>query len=84
MYGIARAFAPLLFHRRQFAELYTLRHLILESSSAGLLWFGGSLLLLSLLFAPPRLWYWWKAPAYTSLIAFAALLLGASAFIVGG
>jgi len=66
------------------AELYTLRHLILEGSGASLLWFGGSLLLLILLFAPPRLWYWWKVPAYTSLIAFAALLLAASGFIVGG
>jgi hypothetical protein len=66
------------------AELYTIRHLILDGSGSGLLWFGGSLLLLILLFAPPRLWYWWKVPAYTSLIAFAALLLGASAFIVGG
>jgi hypothetical protein len=60
------------------AELYTLRHLILEGSGAGLLWFGGSLLLLILLSAPPRLWYWWKVPA------FAAPLLGASAFIVRG
>ena len=66
------------------AELYTLRHLILESSGAGLLWFGGSLLLLILLFAPPRLWYWWKVPSYTSLIAFAALLLGVSGFIAFG
>jgi hypothetical protein len=66
------------------AEFYTLRHLILEGSGSGLLWFGGSLLLLILLFAPPRLWYWWKVPGYTSLIAFAALLLGASAFIVAG
>jgi hypothetical protein len=63
------------------AELYTLRHLILEDSGTGLLWFGGSLLLLSLLFAPPRLWYWWKAPRPVTLFFFAGLLLFASSFI---
>ncbi len=64
------------------AELYTLRHLILEGRGAGLLWFGGSLLLLGLLFGPPRLWYWWKVPRPLPLLFFALLLLVASAFIV--
>jgi hypothetical protein len=66
------------------AELYTLNHLIYEGSGLGLAWFAGSLLLLILLFGPPRLWYWWKVPNPFPLIFFAFLLLAASQFIARG